>query len=74
MALNNNAGSSPINVTDQQVSDFLLATNPCLANLPATMREGIRESLQQRVDAGELSAADLSGFSATASAMRCLGD
>ena len=64
----------PLTVTDQQTTDFLLATNPCLANLPANMREGIRDSLQQRVDSGELTEADLKRFAATALSLRDLGD
>ena len=66
--------SRPLTVTEQQTTDFLLATNPCLANLPANMREGIRESLQQRVDNGELTEADLKRCATTALSLRDLGD
>lgn len=74
MTSNNPARSTPITVTDQQTSDFLLATNPCLANLPANMRHGIRDSLQQRVNNGELTEADLARFSETAATLRDVGD
>jgi len=61
-------------ISEQQVSDFLQATNPCYANLPAAMRDGVRDRLQRQADIGEISEQHLTEFSRGARLMRTLED
>lgn len=73
----NNAGSPTshqLHISEQQVVDFLHATNPCYANLPTEMREGVREYLQRQADNGELTEHHLGEYSRLASRLRHLED
>ena len=67
-----NAGA--LHISDQQVSDFLHATNPCYANLPTDMRDGVRDYLQRQADNGDLTEAHLNEYSRVASTLRCIED
>ena len=73
------ANSGPIvpgglHISDQQVTDFLHATNPCYANLPTEMRDGVREYLQRQADTGELTEVHLNEYSRVASTLRRIED
>lgn len=73
----NAAGSTSartLHVSDQQVADFLHATNPCYANLPTEMRDGVREYLQRQADNGELTEHHLNEYSRVASTLRAVED
>lgn len=64
--------TSPIQISDKHVEDFLLATQPCLANFPSEMRDKVREALQERVNRGEVSEKEFDDFARQASLERTL--
>ena len=63
-----------LHISEQQVSDFLQATNPCYANMPTEMRDGVREYLQRQVDNGDLTEVHLNEYSRVASTLRRIED
>lgn len=61
-----------IQVSDRNVEDFLLATQPCFANFPVDMRAKVRDALQERVDRGDIGERDFAEFEKKASIERAL--
>ena len=66
------APSASLQISERQVEDFLLATQPCFVNFPTEMRGQVREALQARVDRGELTAKHFDDFAHQAGVERAL--
>lgn len=61
-------------ISDEQVTAFLGATNPCYINFPTDMREAVREYLERSIANGEVTPAQLIEFQRASHVNNLLGD